>query len=162
MTDKPRFLLCEDGSEYLERFERFLSARFEFVQSRDAAALFLELEGATGDRARPFAGILLDLDFRRTDPARLITEQGLPIAQTSKEERARLVGNQGIAILSALRKKGWRIPVLLFADLEDPRQREYLESRFAPLEIIASHVGLDELQRRFEALGNWQAGSSGG
>ncbi len=147
MTDKPRLLMCEDGNEYLERFERFLGAQFEFIQSRDFGMLLAQLE-----RCQPVAGILLDLDFRRAEESRLVDDEGQPISRLSKEERTRLVGNQGIAILASLRQKGWRTTVLLFADIEEPRQREYLTTKFAPLELIASHVGLSELQRRFEAL----------
>jgi hypothetical protein len=156
MTGRPRFLLCEDGSEYLERFERFLGARFEFVQSRSFSALISQLE-----RHQPIAGILLDLDFRRTDASRLVDSEGQPISHSSEQERARLVSNQGIAILASLRRVGCCIPVLLFADIEDQRQREYLEAKFAPLELIASHVGLNELHRRLEELARGQRGSGG-
>jgi hypothetical protein len=147
MTNKPRLLLCEDGTEYLERFERFLGAHFEFIQSQDCGTLLSQLE-----RYQPIAGILLDLDFRRVDESCLVDDEGQPISRLGKEERARLIGNQGIAILASLRKQGWRTTVLLFADIEEPRQRDYLMGKFAPLELIASHVGLSELQRRFEDL----------
>ena len=35
MTTRPRFIVCEDGSEYLERFTRFLGDDFAFVPALD-------------------------------------------------------------------------------------------------------------------------------
>jgi hypothetical protein len=148
VRDRPRFLVCEDGSEYTERFERFLGAEFQFQKSEDAGSLLSQLQ-----TLRPVAAILLDLDFRRTDGSRLVDGEGRGISAVSREEHVRLVANQGIAILSTLRKRGWQTTVLLFADLEEPRQREYLERTFAPLQLIESHMGLHDLKKRFEQLG---------
>jgi hypothetical protein len=148
LTVLPRFLVCEDGHEYLERFERFLGSDFEFIQSRDLDSLLAQLA-----HRQPIAGILLDLDFRRTDKERLVNGDGRPIALLGKEECARLVANQGIAILASLRRRGFATPVLLFADIDEPQQREYLSQKFAPVELVSSHVGLSELKRRLEELG---------
>lgn len=49
---------------------------------------------------QPIAGVLLDLDFRRTDDSLLVGGDGRPFSGTSREERARIVANQGIAILA--------------------------------------------------------------
>ncbi|HMA91734.1 MAG TPA: hypothetical protein VKP30_03565 [Polyangiaceae bacterium] len=146
-ADTPRFLLCEDGDEYRERFERFLGARFRFIQSKHGAELLSHLQDY-----QPIAGVLLDLDFRRTDDSLLVGGDGRPFSGTSREERARIVANQGIAILASIREKHWQTPVLLFADIHDTRQRTYLERAFAPVELIPSHVGLNELQRRLDDL----------
>ena len=63
-----KILVCEDGSEYTERFRRFLGGEFEFVR---AAHFHEALSLLSGARA-----LLLDLDFSRTDPARLVDESG--------------------------------------------------------------------------------------
>jgi len=148
MMRRLRFLLCEDGREYLERFERFLGERFDFIQSRDYATLLTHLE-----QYQPIAGVLLDLDFRRTETSRLVDVGGRPVSHLGREDLSRLVANQGIAILANLRREGWRTAVFLFADIADLQQREYLVERYPPVELIDSHVGLNELQLRFEALG---------
>ena len=57
-----RFVVCEDGAEYLERFRRFLGESFDFLPAHD----FDEARAAAADAD----GILLDLDFRRTPAER--------------------------------------------------------------------------------------------
>jgi hypothetical protein len=147
--DVPRFLVCEDGDEYLERFNRFLGQEFRFIQSRDFETLNNHLE-----LYQPIAAILLDLDFRRTNLRQLVDESGEKVANVTREQLARFVSHQGVAILAAIRKRGIQTRVLLFADVDDPKQREYLERTFAPLELISSHVGLRELECRLAQLGN--------
>lgn len=144
---RPLFLVCEDGTEYIERFERFLGDDFRFVRSASLQALL-------GDLAQhaPIAGILLDLDFRRTDEALLVDVEGRANNCQSKAESARLAANQGIFILSALRKREIDIAVLLFADIGDAAQRAQLERRFSPLYLVESHVGLGELRCKLAAL----------
>lgn len=144
---KPRFLICEDGDEYLGRLERFLGAHFEFVQSQDAASLTSEL-----DHGEPVSAILLDLDFRRISRARLIDEDGHPLTGTNQHAREHFAANQGIAILSHLRRRGCTKPVLLFADIEDPKQQEYLQAKYRPLWLVSSLVGLHQLQGMLEQL----------
>ena len=38
MTTRPRFIVCEDGREYLDRFTRFLGDDFTFVPALDFEA----------------------------------------------------------------------------------------------------------------------------
>lgn len=145
--DRPRFLVCEDGSEYLERFTRFLDEEFLFEPAGSAAALLALL-------ARPAAGVILDLDFRRTAPEALIDEQGhtLPAAELDPATRRRLAESQGIHILRLLRSRGLRVPVLLFADLDDAGQARYLETSLAPLSIVRGSEGLAQTAARLRAL----------
>jgi hypothetical protein len=65
---RPRFVVCEDGGEYLDRFRRFLGESFDLVPAHDCSEASTALPGADG--------LLLDLDFRRTPPARLVDERG--------------------------------------------------------------------------------------
>jgi hypothetical protein len=135
---RARFVVCEDGTEYIERFRRFLGDEFELVPAADYAAA---LEAAAGAD-----GLLLDLDFRRTPPSRLVDERGAaPAPQMDDGTRRRLAESQGILILRALRARGVALPVVLFADLDDAQQARILERTLAPVVIASSRTGLREL-----------------
>src|SRR3954468_17184395 len=132
-----KVLICEDGSEYTERFTRFLGAEFEFVR----AAHFAEaLKLAPDARA-----LLLDLDFRRTDPALLVDESGRPAARRAAEI-------QGILLLRALRSRGVALPALLFADLDDAERSVRLETELGPLQIVSSSESLQRIAERLRSL----------
>jgi hypothetical protein len=132
-----KFLVCEDGQEYTERFRRFLGAQFEFVR----AAHFAEALAAAGE----CGALLLDLDFRRTDPAQLVDENGAPAPRGAAEV-------QGILILRALRARGVAKPALLFADLDDAERVVRLERELAPLWVVPSGEGLADVARRLREL----------
>lgn len=134
---RPRFVVCEDGAEYRERFQRFLGGAFEFLAAADYAA---------ARAAAPAAhGLLLDLDFRRTPPERLVAEGGPVAAPLTAGERRRLAEAQGILILRLLRAEGVTLPALLFADFDDGEQARFLERTLAPLTIVPSRAGLREI-----------------
>ena len=145
-THRRRFLVCEDGSEYLERFERFFGAHYDFVRSQCASELVAHLT-----EHAPVVAVLLDLDFRRTELSKLIDGEGQPLAHASNEERTRLITNQGIAILSHIRRNHDQTPVLLFADITSA-QHAFLEQRFSPLTIVPSHASLRDLQHQLDSL----------
>src|SRR5262249_33605869 len=125
----PRFVVCEDGTEYLERFTRFLGDDFTFIPARDFADARAVADGADG--------LLLDLDFRRTPRERLVDENG-PVPPTLDDDRRRrLAEMQGILILRQLRAAGIGLPAILFADLDDEDRRRFLELTLAPLTIAS-------------------------
>ncbi len=130
-------LIVEDGSEYTERFRRFLGGEFEFAKAGHFAEALA--------RARGASGLLLDLDFRRTDPALLVDESGAPAPRDTAEV-------QGILILRALRARGVDAPALLFADLDDADRARRLERELAPLQIVPSDEGLPAIARRLRAI----------
>jgi hypothetical protein len=136
---RARFVVCEDGTEYIERFRRFLGEDFEFVPAGDFASA-LEAAAAAD-------GLLLDLDFRRTPPGRLVDERGAAAAapQGGDGTRQRLAESQGIFILRALRARAVKLPAVLFADLDDVEQARILERTLAPVVIMSSRAGLREL-----------------
>jgi hypothetical protein len=134
---RPRFVVCEDGSEYLERFRRFLGDAFDLAPAHDYDEARAALAGADG--------LLLDLDFRRTPPARLVDERGPAPPTLDAGTRARLAETQGILILRQLRAAGATVPAILFADLEDPAQARFLARTLAPLTIASSRLGLAEI-----------------
>lgn len=130
-------LVCEDGTEYTERFQRFLGGEFHFLR----AGSFAEALGQVGE-AR---ALLLDLDFRRTPAPLLVDERGGPAGPGAAEV-------QGILLLRALRSRGVRLPALLFADLDDPGRAARLERELAPLQIVPSGEGLPGIALRLRAL----------
>ncbi|MBN1606832.1 MAG: hypothetical protein JW940_09365 [Polyangiaceae bacterium] len=151
---RPRFVVCEDGDEYIQRFVRFLASRFEFVATRSHH----ELSDRLGS-SQPVAGILLDLDFRRTPLADLIDEKGQALACAASQVQHNLIAQQGICILAALRREGCPTPAILFADLESPAQNDYLTGRLGPLEVVPSSVGLGELSTKLAELAQRRASS---
>jgi hypothetical protein len=134
---RPRFVVCEDGSEYIERFRRFLGDAFDFLPAKDFAEARTAAAGA--------AGLLLDLDFRRTPPERLVDERGPAPAPLDAGTRTRLAETQGILILRQLRAAGVTRPAVLFADIDDAGQRGFLERTLAPLTVAGSRLGLAEI-----------------
>jgi hypothetical protein len=132
-----RFLVIEDGREYSDRFGRFLSTEFEFVR----ATSFVQSLPLLAE----CAGLLLDLDFRRTERAFLVDEQGKPASPSAAEI-------QGILILRALRKQGCKLAALLFADFDDKERIQRLETELAPLRVIDSSESLPTIAQRLRSL----------
>jgi hypothetical protein len=143
---RPLFLVCEDGDEYTQRFERFLHREFRFLRVTDG------VQAGRAVRNVETAGILLDLDFRRLPPESLLGEAGPPGVSPSPEERARWSTTQGILILQYLRSGGVTLPALLFADLDDPSQAAFLERTLAPLAVVGSREGLGQLAARLRRM----------
>jgi hypothetical protein len=142
----PLFVVCEDGDEYTQRFERFLGSRFRFQRAPDARSAEQAL------RTSQVSGLLLDLDFRRTPTELLLGEVGVPDHPPSPDERARWSASQGILILQHLRRAGLHLPALLFADLDDGQQIAFLETNLAPLKVVSSREGLAQIAARLQAL----------
>ena len=136
MTARRTFVVIEDGTEYIQRFRRFLGESFDFVPAADFVAARAAAAGSDG--------LLLDLDFRRTPAERLIDERGQPAAALDAGTRLRLAETQGILILRRLRAEAVALPAVLFADLDD-RQAEFLRRTLAPLSIAPSRLGLREI-----------------
>jgi hypothetical protein len=143
----PRFVICEDGHEYSERFGRLLGARFAFVRAGDCAAARAACTGAG-----VIAGLLLDLDFRRTPGGDLVDEAGAAREGRPEGERRRLSAQQGILILRALRGAGVGLAALLFADLDDEAQVQFLEESLAPLQVVPSSAGLAAIAEALEKM----------
>jgi hypothetical protein len=132
-----RFVVCEDGAEYVERFRRFLGESFDFIPAHDFSEALTAAASADG--------LLLDLDFRRTPADRLVDEQGPAPAPLDAGTRTRLAETQGILILRRLRAAGVALPAVLFADLDDAGQLSFLERTLAPLTVAGSRLGIAEI-----------------
>jgi len=137
MEPRPRFVVCEDGTEYRERFQRFLGDAFVFSPAGDFETALAAAAGANG--------LLLDLDFRRTPPERLVDERGAAPRELDAGSRRRLTETQGILILRQLRAHGVTLPALLFADIDDTEQARFLERTLAPLTIAPYRLGIVEV-----------------
>jgi len=149
---RPRFVVCEDGTEYLDRFQRFLGDAFAFSPARDFESALVAAAGAHG--------LLLDLDFRRTPPERLVDESGTAPPDLDAGSRRRLTETQGILILRQLRTRGVKLPALLFADIDDGEQARFLERTLAPLTIVPYRLGIVEVAALMRsALAATSAGS---
>ena len=142
---KPRWIVCEDGDEYLSRFRRFLGHEFEFFPAGDLEDVLRAADGA--------AGLLLDLDFRRADPARLVDETGTARPRIAAGERTRLAEVQGILILRALRGRGIALRALLCADLDDPSQGRRLEEELKPLDVVPGNEAVARIGERLRRRG---------
>ena len=142
---KPRWIVCEDGNEYLSRFRRFLGAQFEFVAASHLQDVLRCAPGATG--------LVLDLDFRRSDPDKLVDESGESRSQVPQGERGRIAEVQGILILRALRSRGFALPALLCADLDDPARVHRLQEELRPLEIVPGSEGVTQIGARLRRHG---------
>jgi hypothetical protein len=140
-----RWIVCEDGDEYFSRFRRFLGGEFEFVAAKDFESALRHVNGA--------AGIILDLDFARADPAVLVDESGRTTEQLPAEERSRLAEMQGVLILRALRRRGIAIRALLCADLDDPAQVRRLEEELRPVEVVPGSESVRRIGERLRERG---------
>jgi aminoglycoside/choline kinase family phosphotransferase len=141
----PMVVVCEDGDEYITRFRKLLGAEVVLAPAAGfAQAKRLLDEGAVA--------VLLDLDFRRTHASDLVDEHGQACASLADGERRHLAASQGILILRALRGSGATAPAILFADLDDGAQADYLLETLAPLAILSSREDLPSIARQIRRL----------
>jgi hypothetical protein len=145
MKPLPRVVVCEDGDEYITRFRRLLGTDVAL----NPAAGFAQAKRLLDDGA---TALLLDLDFRRTNATDLVDEHGQPCDLRSDGERRRLAENQGILILRALRRAGVKTPTILFADLDDDAQADYLRQTLGPLVILSSREGVPAITEQIRRL----------
>ena len=133
-----RFVVCEDGAEYLERFRRFLGDVVRFSPGarlrRSARRRGRRRRAPARPRFSPHAGRAAG---RRA---------GAGARRRSTPARARrLAETQGILILRRLRAAGVALPAILFADLDDAGQRAFLARTLAPLTVAGSRLGIAEI-----------------
>jgi hypothetical protein len=147
---RPLVLVIEDGTDYLDRFTRWLGERFRFARVQRLSAALAACSPAAAGGAP--VGLLTDLDFRRVPPAELVDEAGRPLDPALHAgEARRLSAIQGILILRGLRAAGVTTPAILFADLDDAARVRFLESSLAPLAVLPSTEALPAIGARLTA-----------
>lgn len=131
MTDAPRrVLVVEDGTEYVEGFERLAAARglaIVFSRARDLESALAALAAGGPD------ALFLDVVFDRTPEDRLAGDAEALVARFGGD-RARavrhLATHQGFYVLDALAPLLPRIPVVLAYDFAaEPQRLEALRVR---------------------------------
>ncbi len=145
---RPRILVIEDGSEYVQNLTRFLGEDFDFVRAGDGQDALDQL--GTGR----FDAIFLDMKFDRAP--RLLGDLGALVERfVGDEDRARrfLIDNQGAYVLAALREAGHAEPVLFSYDFDgEPRRYRNLEGRYAPLGYLADTADPAQIRAALNAL----------
>lgn len=143
MTEPIRVLVIEDGTEYVESYERFLARGFAFRRAGSGVeALALLRAGAGADP--PFDAVVLDMRFDRAPEAELLgdlDEVAERFNGDAVQARQFLEDHQGTYILAALREAGCGLPVLLSYDFStEPRRWERLAARYAPVGYVADEA----------------------
>jgi len=145
---RPRVLVIEDGTEYVDNLIRFLSEDFDFTRAGDGHEALARL-GAEG-----FAAIFLDMKFDRAP--RLLGDLGALVDRfVGDAERARrfLEDNQGAYVLAALREAGHGQPILFSYDFDgEPRRYRNLEARYGPLAYLPDTAGPAQIREAIRGL----------
>ncbi|HHO52896.1 MAG TPA: response regulator [Deltaproteobacteria bacterium] len=143
-------LVIEDGSEYTETLERFLTEGFSFTRAgsgRGALALLA---------ARPFDVVFLDMRFDRAPEGELLGDLELVADRFNGDPvqaRRFLEDHQGNFILAELRGAGLTVPVLMSYDFSaEPRRWERLAERYGPVDYLDDVASPAEVAERLRAL----------
>ena len=145
MTPPRRVLVVEDGSEYVDGFERLAAVRgldAVFVRARD-----LESARAALAAERPGA-VFLDVVFDRTPEASLAGDAE-PLVARFGGDRARavrhLATHQGFYILDALAPMLEGVPVILAYDFAvEPQRLRALRRRVPRLSGLEDGVSISQ------------------
>jgi CheY-like chemotaxis protein len=147
---KHSVLIVEDGHEYIDRAQQFLSDDFEFTRAgHGAQALELLSELA-------FDLVYLDMNFNRVESGQLLGPMkdlvGRFGGDFGQAERF-LEVHQGVYVLSGLREAGHRMPVLMSYDFSvEPKRWAHLQERYGPLAYLGDNEGPDEVRRALMGL----------
>lgn len=146
--ERPRILVVEDGTEYVENLRRFLGEDFLFERAGDGPEALERLSTERWD------AIFLDMRFDRA--TRLVGDLGALVDRfVGDEERARrfLEDNQGAYVLAALREAGHTQPALFSYDFDgEPRRYRNLEGRYGPLAYLADTAGPAQIREALLGL----------
>lgn len=145
-----RVLVIEDGSEYSETLERFLTDGFSFTRAGSGVAALALLA------SRAFDVAFLDMRFDRAPEGELFGDleaiadrfNGDPV-----QARRFLEDHQGNFILAEIRGAGQHLPVLMSYDFSaEPRRWERLAQRYAPVDYLDDVASPAEVAARLRAL----------
>ncbi len=145
-----RVLVIEDGYEYSETLEQFLSGDFEWERSGSGP------QGLTRLAAESFDVVFLDMRFDRAPQDELLGDleevadrfNGDPV-----QARRFLEDHQGNYVLAALRDGGHTIPVLMSYDFDtEPRRWKRLFDRYGPVDYLPDNASPAEISARLVKL----------
>ena len=150
-----RVLVIEDGTEYVDAYQRFLAGG-ELAFERAGSGVQALARLADGS---PVDAIVLDMRFDRAPEGELlgdIDEVAERFNGDLVQARQFVEDHQGTYILAAIRAAGCVTPVLLSYDFTtEPRRWERLAARYAPVAFVADEAGPAEVG---EALRGWVRG----
>ncbi len=145
-----RILVVEDGYEYSETLERFLSEGFEWVRAGSGPVALQML----GDSS--FDALFLDMRFDRIPEDQLLGDLAATADRFNGDPvqaRRFLEDHQGNYVLAAIRGAGHTIPVLMSYDFEgEPRRWARLLERYAPVDYLPDNGGPAKISERLTAL----------
>ena len=145
-----RVMVVEDGLEYSQTLERFLSEDFQWIRegSGPAALDRLGLES--------FDALFLDMRFDRVPPDRLLGDFDRVADQFNGDPlqaRQFLEDHQGNYILAAVRDAGFQVPVLLSYDFDgEPRRWARLAERYPPVDYLPDNASPSDISDRLRRL----------
>ena len=147
---KRAVLIVEDGHEYIDRAEQFLSGDFEFTRAgHGEEALQLLRESA-------YEMVYLDMNFNRVGAHHLLgpwDELTARFGGDKEQARSFLECHQGVYVLSAIREAGHGLPVLISYDFSsEPKRWSHLSSRYGPIAYLSDNEGPDEVRKALFAL----------
>jgi len=146
-----RVLVIEDGFEYTETLQRFLSGAFLFERAGSGVAGLARL----GTSPAPDV-VFLDMRFDRAPAAELLGDleqvadrfNGDPV-----QARRFLEDHQGNYVLAAVREAGYGVPVLLSYDFTgEPARWSRLAQRFAPVAFLTDVASPTEVAAALREL----------
>ena len=134
-------LVVEDGTEYVEAFQRIAGERagVELLHAPDAAAARRLLAGRKVD------AVFLDVVFDRTPPEDLVGDRGRGVEHLAR--------NQGFYVLAEIAPLvGAGVPVLLAHDFANQAARlEALRERVPGLEGVAEGTSITQVLERLSS-----------
>jgi len=143
-------LIVEDGHEYIDRAQQFLSSDFEFTRAgngQQALDLLRELA---------FDLVYLDMNFNRIPLSQLLGPLDDLVARfggDTAQAELFLASHQGVYVLSHLREKGHGMPVLMSYDFSaEPKRWTHLKARYGPIAYLGDNEGPDEVRKALRSL----------
>jgi CheY-like chemotaxis protein len=145
-----RVLVVEDGFEYSETLERFLSDGFQWERSGSGPHALSRLAEEAFDR------VFLDMRFDRAPQDELLGDLEAVADQFNGDPvqaRNFLEDHQGNYILAAIRERGHGVPVLMSYDFDiEPRRWKRLRERYAPVDYLPDSASPEEIARLLKGL----------
>ena len=140
----------EDGHEYIDRAEQFLSDDFEFTRAGNGGEALQLLQESAYEMA------YLDMNFNRVAAQHLLgpwDELTARFGGDKEQARSFLESHQGVYVLSAIREAGHRLPVLVSYDFSsEPKRWSHLLNRYGPIAYLSDNEGPDEVRKALHAL----------